>query len=180
MNQILDYNPNKSSGGGTSGSDKIVRVFAVILAIFAICLLAGGAYGIYKNNSKSNLPAQAATKAQINIEQKETTAVIKVKHDKVIEKLIYNWDSEKENTIKGSGESAMESEISLFAGEHTLNVKVIDIEGNETIYDQVITSEAGEDKLYPVISLNVNNETKRLVITATDETAIDYVTYRWN
>ena len=37
MNQILDYNPNKSSGGGTSGSDKIVRGFAVILAIFAIC-----------------------------------------------------------------------------------------------------------------------------------------------
>jgi len=180
MNQILDYNPNKSSGGGTSGSDKVVRVFAIILAIFAICLLAGGAYGIYKNNSNSGLPAQAATKAQIDVEQKETTAVIKVKHDKVIEKLIYNWDSEKENTIKGSGESAMESEISLFAGEHTLNVKVIDIEGNETIYDQVITSEAGEDKLYPVISLNVNNETKRLVITATDETAIDYVTYRWN
>ena len=88
MNQILEYNPVKNSGGGSSGSDKIVRVFAVILAIFAICLLAGGAYGIYKNNSKSNLPAQAATKAQINIEQKETTAVIKVKHDKVIEKLI--------------------------------------------------------------------------------------------
>ncbi len=180
MNQILDYNPNKSSGGGTSGSDKVVRVFAIILAIFAICLLAGGAYGIYKNNSNSGLPAQAATKAQIDVEQKETTAVIKVKHDKVIEKLIYNWDSEKENTIKGSGESEMESEIPLFAGEHTLNVKVIDVEGNETTYEQAITSEAGEDKLYPVIALNVNNETKRLEITATDETAIDYVTYRWN
>lgn len=180
MNQILDYNPNKSSGGGTSGSDKVVRVFAVILAIFAICLLAGGAYGIYKNNSTSNLPAQATTKAQIDIEQRETTAVIKVKHDKVIEKLIYNWDSEKENTVKGSGESVMESEIPLFAGEHTLNVKVIDIEGNETTYEQAITSESGEDKLYPVIALNVNNDTKRLVITATDETAIDYVTYRWN
>lgn len=180
MNQILDYNPNKSSGGGTSGSDKVVRVFAIILAIFAICLLVGGAYGIYKNNSDSNLPAQAATKAQINLEQRETTAVIKVKHDKVIEKLIYNWDSEKENTVKGSGESVMETEIPLFAGEHTLNVKVIDIEGTESTYEQVITSEAGEDKLYPVIALNVNNDTKRLVITATDETAIDYVTYRWN
>lgn len=180
MNQILDYNPNKNSGGGSSGSDKIVRVFAIILAIFAICLLAGGAYGIYKNNdNKSNISAQAASEAKIEIEQKETTAVIKVSHDKVIEKLIYNWDSEKETTIKGSGESFMESEISLFAGEHTLNVKVVDVEGKETTFAQVITSESGEDKVYPKIELEVTEE-KRLKITATDETAIDFVTYRWN
>ena len=101
MNQILDYNPNKSSGGGSSGSDKVVRVFAAILAVFAICLLIGGAYGIYKNNnSKSNIQTQPVSKAQIEIEQKETTAIIKVNHDKVIEKLIYSWDSEKETTIK--------------------------------------------------------------------------------
>lgn len=180
MNQILDYNPNKNSGGGSSGSDKIVRVFAIILAIFAICLLAGGAYGIYKNNgSKSNISSQPTSEAKINIEQKETTALIKVSHDKIIEKLIYSWDSEKETTIKGSGESVMESEISLFAGEHTLNVKVIDVEGKETTFEQVITSENGEDKLYPEIKLEVTEE-KRLKITATDETAMDFVTYRWN
>lgn len=179
MNQILDYNPNKNPSGGSSGSDKVVRVFAVILAIFAICLLAGGVYGIYKNNTQSNIQTQPATKAQISIEQKETTALIKVTHDKVIEKLIYSWDSEKETTIKGSGESTMESEISLFAGEHTLNIKVVDIEGHETTFEQVISSENGEDKLYPVIKLEVTDE-KKLRITATDETAIDFVTYRWN
>lgn len=179
MNQILDYNPNKNSGGGASGSDKIVRVFAVILAIFAICLLAGGAYGLYKNNNSADIPTKAATEAQISIEQKETKAVIKVTHDKVIEKLIYSWDAEKETTIKGDGESTMESEISLFAGTHTLNIKVVDIEGYETTYEQVVTSEQGEDKLYPVIELNITDE-KKLRITSTDETAIDFVTYRWN
>lgn len=179
MNQILDYNPNKNSGKKSSGSDKIVKIFAIILAIFAVCLLGGGAYGLYKNQSKSEIPTEAATKAQINIEQKETTAIIKVTHDKIIEKLIYSWDEEKETTIKGSGESAMEEEISLFAGEHTLNIKVTDVEGNETAFQQSITSENGEDKLYPVIDLKVTEE-KKLRITATDETAIDYVTYRWN
>ncbi len=179
MNQILDYNPNKSSGGGSSGSDKIVRVFAIILAIFAICLLAGGAYGIYKNKHNSNIPTQATSKAQITIEQKETTAVIKVTHDKVIEKLIYNWDSEKETTIKGNGESIMESEIPLFAGDHVLNIKVIDIDKNETTFEQAISSETGEDKIYPVIKLEVTDE-RKLKIIATDETAIDFVTYRWN
>ena len=179
MNQILDYNPNKNSGKKSSGSDKIVKIFAIILAIFAVCLLGGGAYGLYKNQSKSEIPTEAATKAQINIEQKETTAIIKVTHDKIIEKLIYSWDEEKETTIKGSGESAMEEEISLFAGEHTLNIKVTDVEGNETAFQQSITSKNGEDKLYPVIDLKVTEE-KKLRITATDETAIDYVTYRWN
>ena len=87
MNQILDYNPNKGSGGGhSSGSDKIVRVFAVILAIFAVALLGVGGYGIYKNKVKSNIPTQAASKAEIKVEQQETTALVDVTHDKVIEK----------------------------------------------------------------------------------------------
>ncbi len=179
MNQILDYNPNKTPRGSSSGSDKIVRVFAIILAIFAICLLIAGAYGVYKNNVKPDIPTQAVSQAQISIEQKETVATVNVKHDKVIEKLIYNWDSEKETTIKGSGESVMTTDIPLFAGEHTLNVKVIDVDGNETTFEQKITSEAGEDKIYPVIKLDVTDE-KKLRITATDETAMDFVTYRWN
>ena len=179
MNQILEYNPNKGSSGGSSGSDKIVRVFAAILAVFAICLLAGGAYGLYNNSKTENIPTEAATKAQISVEQQETKATIKVTHDKVIEKLIYNWDAEKEVTIKGNGESTMETEISLFAGEHVLNVKVVYIDGNETPFEQIITSEQGEDKLYPVIDLEVTEE-KKLKITTTDETALDFVTYRWN
>ena len=53
MNQILDYSPNKNSGGQLSKSDKIVRVFAVLLIIFALCLLGVGGYTVYKNNSSS-------------------------------------------------------------------------------------------------------------------------------
>lgn len=53
MNQILDYNPNKNSGSGkSSSSDKIVRIFAVILVIFALCLVGSGIYGMYKNQKK--------------------------------------------------------------------------------------------------------------------------------
>lgn len=180
MNQILDYNPNKNSGGKQSGSDKIVRVFAIILAIFAICLLAGGAYSLYSNQIKSSqIATQAASEAQISIDQKDTKAVIKVSHDKVIEKLIYSWDSEKETIIKGSGEPTMTEEISLFAGEHKLNIRVVDVDGHETNYEETITSENGEDKIYPTINFVVTDE-KKLKITATDETAIDFVTYRWN
>ena len=181
MNQILDYNPNKSSGGRPSGggSDGLVRIFAIGLILFAICLVIGGAYGVYNNREKEEKPAVTVTEAKIEVEQKEDVVVIRVSHDKAIEKLIYSWDSEKENNIKGTGEAQMETEIPLLAGTHTLNICVTDIDGVESTHQEEITSESGEDKIYPVIDLSITDD-KKLKITATDETEIDFVTYRWN
>ncbi|MBQ7411010.1 MAG: hypothetical protein IJW20_06490 [Clostridia bacterium] len=179
MNQILDYNPNKNSGGKPSGSDTIVRVFAVLIACFAICLVAGGIYGVHKNKTTVAEAPAAPTEAVISVEQGETTAKILVSHDKAIEKLIYSWDSGKENNVKGTGEASMEAEVPLLAGTHTLTVKVTDIDGVEATYQEEITSETGEDKIYPVIDMGVTDQ-KKLKITATDETSIDFVTYRWN
>ena len=178
MNQILDYNPNKSSGGGSSGSDKVTRVFALILICFSICLLGVGGYNLLKNKDKA-VPVQTATEAKIEVEQKDSVVVIKVSHDKTIEKLIYNWDSDKETTLKGDGQSTMEEEIPLLAGTHTLNIKVTDVDGVESTHQEEFFSETGEDKIFPVIALKVTDQ-KKLKITATDETEISYVTYRWN
>lgn len=179
MNQILDYNPNKSSGGGSSGSDKITRVFALILICFAICLVGIGGYNLYKNKKETVKPEQTATQAKIEVEQKDLVVKIKVSHDKTIEKLIYNWDSDKEMLLKSDGKSTMEEEIPLLAGTHTLNIKVIDVNGVESTYQQEFYSESGEDKIFPVIDLKVTDD-KKLKIIATDETEIKYVTYRWN
>lgn len=179
MNQILDYNPNKSSGGGSSGSDKVTRVFALILICFAICLVCVGGYNLIKNKSEESAPVQTATQAKIEVEQKDAVVTIKVSHDKTIEKLIYSWDSDKETTLKGDGQATMEEEIPLLAGTHTLNIKVTDVDGVESTYQQEFYSETGEDKIFPVIDLKVTDQ-KKLKITATDETEISYVTYRWN
>lgn len=180
MNQILEYSPNKSSGGGTSGSDKIVRVFAIILIIFALCFIIIGAYGAFKKNKvKTDVSASTQTQAQIDIETTDSTALIKVSHDKSIEKVIYNWDNDKETTEKGNGTSEKEIEVPLPAGQHTLNVKVIDIDGVETSFKKTITSENGTDIINPVIDITVTPD-KKIRITATDETEIAYVTYKWN
>ena len=53
MNQILDYNPNSKSSK-SSGSDKVVRVFAIILIIFAIVLIAVVGYGMVSNKKEVN------------------------------------------------------------------------------------------------------------------------------
>ena len=180
MNQILDYNPNKSSSGGSSGSDKVVRVFAICLAVFAVCLLAIGGVTLLKNKKEEPAtPVAQATKAQISVEQLETTLKIKVVHDKAIEKIIYKWDNEKENTINCNGQTEIEKEISLLSGSHALTIKVIDVNGEESLpFEQSFESSIGEDKEKPTIEteLNVN----KLIVKVEDDTALDFVTYRWN
>jgi len=180
MNQILDYTPNRK-GGGMGKSDRIVRIFAIILIIFALCLLGSGVYSfVQRSQQEKQLANREATQASIEVEQLDSKAVIKVTHDKVIEKLIYSWDDGKERTEKGQGnETEMEKMIELPAGEHTLHIKVVDIDGEETIFKKTMVSENGVDILSPVISVSVT-EDKKLKITATDETKIDFITYRWN
>ena len=178
MNQILDYSPNKGERK-SSGSDKIVHFFAVIMIIFAIVLIAGAGYNLYQRNKESKNAVVEEEKAVIDLAQQETQVVIKVTHTKAIEKIIYSWNSSKESTIKAEGESVLEESIPLPAGQNTLHVKVIDIDGGESTCEGEFTSETGTDILAPVIKLEVTDE-KKLRITATDETSLDFITYRWN
>ena len=187
MNQILDYSPNKNSSGNSSRTDKIVRVFAILLILFAICLLSVGGYGYFKKNAeKKQALANTPTQAKITIDQKDAEIAVKVEHDKVIKEVFYNWDTEKERPIKCTGESTMEFTIPTVAGEHTLNIMVKDIDEVKSSVTEVISSSSGQDKIMPTIDMNIvtveeDGETvKKLKITAKDETAIDYVTYRWN
>lgn len=183
MNQILEYSPNKSSGGGSSGSDKIVRIFAIILIVCALCFIGIGGYGALNKNKKvAEAGSTAPSQADISVETGETTAIIKVRHDKSIEKIIYSWDGDKETTDKVNGSSEREIEVQLPAGEHTLNVKVVDVDGVETSFKKTIVSENGADIINPEVKISVEqvDGEKKIRITATDETEIAYVTYKWN
>lgn len=177
MNQILDYNPN-SRPGKSGGSDNIVRVFAVILIIFAIVLIAVVAYGMFSNKKEANNKTNELTYADIQVQVDETEATIKVTHDKNIQKIIYSWNASSERSIKGTGKY-MEEKIDIPAGDNTLHIKVIDEIDVETTHDEEISSEQGIDIINPVIELAVTEESK-LKITVTDETALDFMTYRWN
>lgn len=179
MNQILDYNPNKSSGGGgSSKSDNVVRIFAILLAIFAIVLVVIGVVSITKNKEKEKEIVEKATEATIEVAQTEDSLKIKISHDKAISKIIYNWDQTVDTAIPCNGETEVEAEISLLAGSHSLTIKVIDVNGVESTYSETFESTVGEDKENPTITTEVVGN--KLVITATDETAMSFVTYRWN
>ncbi len=181
MNQILDYTPNKNSKK-SSNSDIIVRVFAVILVIFSLCLLGSGVYSIMKNKETEKQTEVKPTYANIEMVQEGDQAVITVTHDKIIESMVYSWNSDAERSVKGDGQKKLEKTLDLPAGQNTLYIKVIDVNGVETSAHQEFTAESGVDIMNPVISLDIVNgeEEKMLKITATDETKIDFLTYRWN
>ena len=181
MNQILDYNPNKSSGSKKGGSsDTIVRVFAVLLALFAICIIAVGAYRLVKSKQQTQEIVETATDAVIEIEEYEEYAKVIITHDKVIDKAEYKWDDDgKVNPPNlGGGKSTMEFEVQLLKGVHTLNIVVTDIDGHTTSKSKTIESATGLDNTKPTIEITTEGNVAKIV--ATDDTEISYITYRWN
>ena len=200
MNQILDYSQNVNKtvnygdegkgkkykepkaprGGG--GNDTVVRVFAVMLIIFAIVLIAIGVVGKFSNNEAEQEQEQAANNEKAEIElipnEDEGVLLVKVKHVRPIEKIIYVWENTKEKELKTSGEKEFETEISLPNGEQTITVKVIDNLGKETVVEKKFKSSSGVDIVYPQLDYKV--EGNKLIIIATDETALEKVMYNWN
>ncbi len=178
MNQILDYNPNSKSSKKGGGSDKVVRVFAIMLILFAIALISIVVYGRVSNQKEVDNLVQEATKAKIEVVVEAQTATITVTHDKNIERLIYSWNTSAEKKIKGESK-LMEQTIDVPAGNNTLHIKVVDEAGNETTYEEEISAEQGTDIMSPKIELSAA-EGNKWRITATDETGMDFITYRWN
>lgn len=187
MNQILEYNMNNNGGhkGGGSGntSDKIVKVFAIILAIFAIFLIGSGVMSLMKNSKETDGIAKKDEQkivATITATLDEENEVVNIVVDSPIEidKLIYSWNSEPDHTISGGKLVHMEKPIDLVAGDSTLTIKVIDINNNETKKSFEFESETGKDIINPKVTLGYQGN--KLIITAVDETEMSYITYKWN
>ena len=182
MNQILDYEPNKPSSNKPSGgrsTSGAIKVFAILLIVFAIVVVILAATRLKSNKTQQQSANVNKVKATINVDQNDSDLSINVENDYEIEMLVYSWNGSNEINIKGEGTKTMKQTIPLPAGTNDFYLKVIDVKGNETVYEDEYTSESGKDILKPVIELTVTSD-KKLKIVATDETALDFVTYRWN
>ena len=189
MNQILDYTPNGSKRTNKNknvNSDKIVRILAIFLIIFAVFLIGIAVYSRVSENAgkKNTTEEKTYTDAKISYEinEEDNKVKIQVSHDKVITKFSYNWDSGKVKDVDGNGKSEFEIELDLSKGNHVLYVNVTDSDGHITTESKTFQSDNGKD----IINPNINISTEMIegkavvVITATDETEMDYITYRWN
>lgn len=167
-------------------SDKVVKVFAGLMIILAIALIASGAMSLMKNKKDStakntNTTAEPQIQAEILAELDETTGKVKmtINSQIVISKMIYSWDKEHDNVVSGEKQTSIEEEVVAPHGEHVLHVQVIDEQNNKTTKEFTFNSETGIDTTQPDITLEIT-EDKKLSVTAIDDTSIAYVTYTWN
>ena len=177
MNQILaTSNPStkkskQKKSGEPADIKTVIRVFAVVMIIFGIFMIGTGSYAIYKDNEAKN---SEITKPVIteSLNEDSTAVILTVTHDKAIDRIEYSWNDDEVQTITGNGRRYIEQQIEIPGGTNTLNVKAIDVQGQEISTQQEYTAEE-------IINLTIS-ENKKLRITAESETEIAYMTYRWD
>lgn len=171
MNQILYTNDQKKKGGPLE-LKTILIIFAVLCMLFGIILIGKAVYSMVtkKGATSQNVPL-------VEVSQENASLIIDIKHDKIIDRIIYNWNDTQEFVLQGKGRKEIQEIIDLPVGNNTLNLKVTDIEGKTVSYSQSYELEEG-DVIKPEIELLV--ESAKVKIVAKDETALDYILYYWN
>lgn len=174
MNQILYI--DKSKRKKTVEIKKVIKFFGISLIALGVVMIGHGTYAKIKNLEYEKTMMNAVPVA--SIEKSGQNLVIKVNHSKAIDKIEYNWNGEPNKVINGNNRNNIEETVELPAGNNIFNLVITDIAGKTTTYNKEFSVESGRDITKPNITLSIEGNYIR--ITATDETALSYVTYRWN
>lgn len=174
MNQILFVQDKRKSN--PEDTKKIVLFFAVSIIIFGIILLGQGVYGVYKGLDKEPQGINTqydSTNIQL-IQNDSGEVVITVNSQVGISELIYNWNSDASQTISGNGQMQLQETVSMPAGENTLTVKTIDINGKQKTENQTFKLDIEK----PEISLSVIGSNIKIAVNS--KVDLSYITYKWN
>lgn len=170
MNQILVIESEKKKGSKNLEIKSIVRFFAIVIIIFAVCIIGHSSYAIYrdsKGNDTSNL-------ASVSIARENDKLIVSVNSVNVIDKFIYSWGNSEQTSITEEM-SSFEEEIILPNESNVLNIILEDETGRAVTYTKEILLE-GIDITRPTV--NISKQATSIRIEARDETEIDYLTYR--
>jgi len=176
MNQILSVDNgsrkdrnNTYKNNGPIEINSILRFFAIAILVFGILMIGTGSYSMYQEKSAASL-----TKPPIFVEETlETELILKIKHDKALSKVTYNWNNEETIEIEANGKKSIEEKIEMPTGTNILSIYVSDINGQETRYQKEYTLEGDI-----TIDFEVDGNNIKVIAEGKDE--ISYITYRWD
>ena len=180
MNQILmiDNKPKqpkkKPSKGGTSGPIEIrniIRFFAFVIIIFGLVIISHSSYAMYidaKGNNTEDL-------AQISITRINDTITVNVQSTYVVNKFKYNWQNSDQTSIPEDSTSFQVEGIILPSENNVLTIVLEDETGRAVTYTKEIILD-GIDIVKPIIETEPGQGSS-VIITAIDETQIEYMTY---
>ncbi len=177
MNQILMVENKKKAKTKKSkgpsqpvGIKNIVRFFAVAIIIFALCIIGHSSYALYrdaKGNNTEDLPIVSMTRVN-------DTLVVDVQSVNQIDRFRYSWSNSEEMSITEEATNFQET-IILPSENNTLTIILEDETGRAITYTKEIILD-GIDIVKPTI--NISGEGENVVIVATDDTDLDYITYQ--
>lgn len=176
MNQILvlenktKKKKTKTISSGPADIKNILRFFAVVLIIFAIVMIGHSSYAIYrdaKGNNTNDL-------ANISITRVNDTLLVDVQSTYIIDKFKYSWRNSQQTSVPEESTSFQE-EIILPSENNILTIVLEDETGRATTYTREIILD-GIDIVEPTIEIE-QGQGLSVLITATDETQIEYMTY---
>ena len=175
MNQILQTgkeNPKK-----VIGIRKIVIIFCIILFIFAILLITQGGFRLFNSFKENDTNVNSDPLIDFTISEDNKYVNIDVKLETGIKKIIYNWNDETEKTVTTGNTKEFIQKVELISGTNTLNLKIVDSNGNENTYQKEYSI---AESLKPKIEVTSVQNTNDVKITVTDESTLEAVSYRWN
>ena len=185
MNQILSFQTIENS---KIQLKKVIRFFSIFIILFALILIIEGSFGFYKNKNKKVIIKETPN---INIQRDNGTTILNITSNIGVQKVIYSWNDGIEDSVEEGGKNNVEVKIPTTIGTNNLNIKIIDSDGNTIAYDPVkISYEENQeeninweeaiktDKTKPKIS--IESVKGKIVITATDDVKMSYITYSWN
>ena len=176
MNQILAVETNKKdkkhnrTSKGPIEINKILKFFSMVLIIYGVFIIGTASYSMYTNSQN----ASSSSKATIYLGEPLGTQVsIRVEHNKEISKITYSWNGKEPIEIQANGKKKIDEKIDIKTGTNTLNVSVIDINGQESKSSKTYTIEGD-------ITIDFSVEGSKLKITANGKNQLSYLTYRWD
>lgn len=178
MNQILSIDnnkkekmkKNKTKNNGPIEITSIIKFFSIAILIFGIFMIGTGSYSMYQEANKK----EENVKPVIYVEQKtETELLVKITHNKPLNRINYHWNNEATNEIATEGKKEVEATIEIPTGDNELIIYANDTNGQEIEYKKTYSVEGD-------ININIEPEGNNLKITANGKNQLLYMTYRWD
>lgn len=161
---------NKNSYG-KADIVKVGKVFSIMLILFGIVLVSRSVYAIANSKPKKQ------DNIQLSTEKMGREVTISITSNLPIKEFSYKWNTGEATKITGDGTVKMSKVVEIPNGNNILNIEIIDYYGNSSTYMKQYIYES-QDSGKPTIELSKSGT--KLLVTATDDTKMAYLTYSWN